>query len=271
MYLGVDIGGTKTLLAVFDTKGRLVEQHKFPTPHDYNDFVNELTTSVQKLKKHDFKATGVAIPGKVDRKHGVGIAFGNLPWQDTPIQADCEQILNCPVVVENDANLAGLSEAILIKKEYRNVLYVTISTGIGGGFITNGKLDSHFLDAEVGQILLEHNGEFKRWEDFASGRAIVEHFGKKASDITSAQDWYVIARNIAVGLINLIAVLTPDAIIIGGGVGTHFSKYKDRLVEQLKLYDNPLITLPPILPAQRPEDAVVYGCYELAKATYGKK
>ncbi len=271
MYAAVDIGGTKTLIAAFDENGKIKEQVKLATPKNYDDFVNELAANVANLTTKDFKAVCVALPGKVDRKHGVGIAFGNLPWTDVPAAADAEKIFHAPVVVENDAKLAALSEARLVQDNYNKVLYVTISTGIGGGMIIDGKISPYFSDMEVGHVLLEHGDRLVRWEDFASGSAIVEKFGKRASQITDAQDWYVIARNIAVGLIDLIATLTPEVIIIGGGVGTHFDKYKDRLAEQLKIYENPLVTVPPIIKAKRAEEAVVYGCYEHAKDYFGHR
>ncbi|MDB5185810.1 MAG: hypothetical protein JWL85_333 [Candidatus Saccharibacteria bacterium] len=271
MYAAVDIGGTKTLIAVFDATGKLLEQQKFPTPKNYEEFLSEVSVSVAKLSTDDFQAAGVAIPGKVDRKHGRGLVFGNLPWENVPIQADMERILKCPVVVENDANLAGLSEALYVKHEYNKVLYVTVSTGIGGGYITDGMINPTFEDAEIGQILLEHEGKLQRWEDFASGRAIVAKFGKKAFEIEDPQDWYIISRNIAIGLIDLIATLTPEAIVLGGGVGGNLPKFKNRLVEQLKIYENPMITVPPILEAKHPEEAVIYGCYELAKIQHHKR
>jgi predicted NBD/HSP70 family sugar kinase len=269
MYAAVDMGGTKTLIAVFDAHGNVKEQFKFPTPKDYPEFLDEFARAVDSLETKHFTGACMAIPGKVDRINGVGIAFGNLAWEKVPIQIDAENILACPVIIENDANLAGLSEALLVLEKYRKSLYVTVSTGIGGGYITDGIINPDFADAEIGQTLLEHRDRLMRWEDFASGRAIVERFGKKASEINDDKQWYVIARNIAIGLINLIATLTPDVIIIGGGVGTHILKFKDRLDEQLKIYENPMLTIPPIIQAQRPEEAVIYGCYELAKRTYG--
>ncbi len=271
MYIGIDIGGTKTLVCVFDDKGKIIEQQKFPTPQNYVDFILELTSTVANLSTKDFKAFAVAAPGKIDRKHGVGLAFGNLNWEKVPLQADIEKITNAPGVIENDTKLAALSEALLIQKKYRKVLYVTISTGIGGGLITDGVIDPDFEDIEIGHMLLEHKGRLEQWEKFASGRAIVEHFGKKASEITDKQDWYIISRNIAVGLIDVIATLTPEVIVIGGGVGTHLPKFKARLEEELKIYENPMVTIPPILQAKRPEEAVVYGCYELIQQKYGSR
>jgi len=269
MYAAIDIGGTKTLIAAFDNKGEVTEQVKFPTPPNYNDFSDELAKNVAELSTKEFQAFCVAAPGFLDRKNGIVLNCSNLPWQNVPLLHDTEKILRAPGVLENDTKLAALSEA-LAQKKYQRVLYITVSTGISGGLITNGVIDPAFQDMEIGQMLLEHHGELKRWEEFASGKAIVARFGKKASEITDDKDWYVVARNIAIGLIDVIATLTPEVIIVGGGVGTHLPKFKNRLDEQLKIYENPMLRIPPILQATRPEEAVIYGCYELAKKNYGK-
>ncbi len=263
----VDIGGTKTLLAVFGDDGVVAEQIKFPTPKDYELFLKGLESNVANLSTKDFQRACVAVPAKLDRERGIAVAFGNLAWQNVPIQADIEKVTNCPVIIENDAKLAGLSEATLVKDEFKKVLYVTISTGIGGGLIIDGRLDPNFADIEVGQILLEHQGKLRDWEDFASGKAIQKKFGKRVSEIDDDDTaWYSIARNIAIGLIDLMATLTPEVIILGGGVGAHLEKFQARLVEQLKIYENPMFTIPPIRQAARSEEAVIYGCYELIKA-----
>lgn len=268
MYLAIDIGGTKTLVAAFNASGTITKQIKFPTPEAYEAFTQTLEEHVKELGVDDFQAAGIAIPGKVDRLNGVGVAFGNLPWRNVPIQADCERIINAPVIIENDANLAGLSEAILLKDRFKKVFYITISTGIGGIYVVNGKIDENTQDAEVGHMLLEYKGDSVVWEKFASGKAIVKKFGKKAAEIDDPEAWKEISRNIAIGLYACIASYTPEAIVIGGGVGAHLDKFKLYLDAALKKYENPIITIPPVLQAQRPEEAVVYGCFELAKDTY---
>jgi len=267
MYGAVDIGGTKTLIAVFDMHGKVIEQIKFPTPKIYEDFKIELANNVANLSTKDFLRIVVAIPGRIDRKHGAVLAFGNLDWTNIPFQSDMEPIFNAPIILENDAKLASLSEALLVFKQYRKVLYVTISTGIGAGLVIDGKIDKDFEDMEAGQMLLEHDGKLVDWEDFASGRAFKEKFGKQVSDVADDDNeaWYWFARNIAVGLINLIATLTPEVIILGGGAGAHLDKYKDRLDEQLKIYENPMFSIPTIIKAKHAEEAVIYGCYEFAK------
>jgi len=269
MYLAVDIGGTKTLIACFDKSGKVTDTTKFPTAKNYDTFIEELGEQIISLKVHDYQAGCVAIPGKVDRKHGRGLVFGNLPWQNVPIQADVENLINAPVIVENDSKLAGLSEAVLIINEFNKVLYVTIGTGISAAIIISGKIDPDFADSESGHMLLEHNGKLQIWESFASGKAIVKQFGKKARDITDAESWKIIARNISVGIIDLMAVIQPEIIIIGGGVGQYYNEFAPFLKQELKKYEMPLVPIPPIKVAKRPEEAVIYGCYELIKSTYG--
>jgi predicted NBD/HSP70 family sugar kinase len=269
MYLGIDIGGTKTLVACLNNEGVVKEMFKFPTPKVYPEFLKELSITVAKLSTNKFIACGVAVPGRVDREHGVALAFGNLPWTNVPIKRDVERMFDCPAVVENDANLAGLSEAMLLK-EYNCVLYVTISTGIGTSIIINQKIDPELADSEGGGIRLEHNGKIETWEEFASGRAIVNRFGKRASEITDQNTWKIIAKNIAIGLFDLVTFIQPDVVVLGGGVMTHLDSFDELLLKELKQYETPLTPIPPIRKAQRPEEAVVYGCYDLARNVYGK-
>src|SRR5580765_3692363 len=106
MYVGVDVGGTKTLVAVLNNSGVIREFRKFPTPHNYDHFLLELRHAVAMLTTRDFKAGGIGIPASsIDRKHGIGVSFGNLPWKRVPVLADMEKILQCPMVLENDAKL----------------------------------------------------------------------------------------------------------------------------------------------------------------------
>ncbi len=265
MYLGIDIGGTKTLLAVFNKDGNLKNKIKFATPEQYHSFLKQLQDNLKQIDLDKIYETIVAVPGKLDRKHGIALSYGNLPWDTAPIASDIKKITKSRVIIENDANLAGLYEAKKLKHKFKRILYLTISTGIGSGFITNGIIDPNFADAEVGQILLEHDGKLQRWEDFASGKAIFDTFKKQASEITDKSAWYLISRNIAIGLVDLIATLTPEVIVIGGGVGANLMKFEDRLLEELNIYANDMITIPPIQIADKPEEAVIYGCYEMAR------
>lgn len=270
MYVGIDIGGTKTLVAALDEHGIIKERVKFPTPRNYQDFLNELEKTLRGMKHQDFAAGGMAVPAVIlDRKHGIGVSFGNLPWKDVPIRDDVEKLCDCSIAIENDAKLGGLSESLLLAGKYSKVLYVTVSTGIGIALVVDNVIDSNVFDGGGRTIMLEHRGKFVPWESFASGHAIVERYGKKAMDITDEATWKQITHDLSLGLIELIAVAEPDVIVVGGGVGAYFDRYGELLEQALLKYHLPLATIPPIIGAQRAEDAVVYGCYDLARQVFG--
>lgn len=267
MYLAVDVGGTKTFVASITDEGVIKERFRFLTPKDYNIFTEELAKNVAKLSTKQFIAAGISAPGKIDHDNGLGVVMGNLPWRNVPIKEDLGKIAGCPVILENDAKLAALSEATLLKNEYNEVLYVTIGTGIGVGIVVDQQLV--LPDSEGGHMVLEYGGRMQKWESFASGRAIVERFGKPAGDITDPAAWNSIAHALAVGLIDLIAFAQPEVIVLGGGVSKHFAKFEKPLLAELKKYETPMVPIPPIKVAQRPEEAVLFGCFELARRAYG--
>lgn len=266
MYLGIDIGGTKTLVASFDGHGQLTEKVRFSSPQDYQSFSRELKASVATLSAKDFKYCGVGMPGLVDRETGRSKwAGGNLAWESCPLGDDVSAIVGCPVAVENDANLAGLSEAKLVQDRYPTALYITISTGIGGVFVVDGAIDPSTADAEIGHMIYPSGNGHQTWEQLTSGKAIVDKYGRRADEINDPETWEAVSEQIAVGLINLSAVLTPKAIILGGGVGGNLHRFKAYLDESLERLTPAAVTVPPILEAQHPDEAVLYGCYELAK------
>lgn len=268
MYLGIDVGGTKTLVALLTEDGGVQASQKFPTPPNYPEFLDQLKDNVANLSTETIKAACIALPGRIDRDKGWGLRFGNLPWKNVPIKADIEGLFGCPTLVENDAKLAGLSEAKLIKKDFKKVIYLTISTGIGISLITNGIIDQSKGDSGGNSIIIEHDDKLVPWESFASGRAITRRYGKMASEITDPRIWKELSNDFAIGIIDLISIFEPDAIVIGGGVGTHFKKFEKPLLERLQTLKTPMISIPPILQAKRPEEAVIYGCYELIKQNY---
>ncbi len=269
MYIAIDIGGTKTSVAVLTDEGAIHESALFETPAAYSDLLDLLKDTVANFATKDFRAGTVAVPGVLDRKHGRAIQLGNRKsWQDLPILRDVERITTCPMLIENDAKLGCLSEYMLLKKQYRRVLYVTISTGIGLGLTVDGTIDERVGDGGGRTILLEHHGKLVPWETFASGSAIVKKYGKKASEITDKVTWAKIVHTITPGLIELTAILEPEVIVIGGGAGRYLGNHLDLLIQDMKHYETPMLQIPPILPAQRPDNAVLYGCYDYAHAKF---
>lgn len=255
------------MFAVFDETGAIIDQYKQPTNKNYPEFLKEVSVAInEKLGHHKFIACCCGVPAEIDRENGVALIFGNLPWRNTPIKADLSKILGpMPLKIENDANLAGLSEAKVVEEKYNKVMYLTVSTGIKSGFIVDGQIEPNTADSEPGQMVLEHEGKIQKWEDFASGRALFSKYGKKASEIEDPKIWKDFTHGLAQGIIELLAILQPQVVIIGGGVGTHYEKFSQYLELELAKMSNEMVKVPPIIKAARPEEAVVYGCYELVR------
>jgi predicted NBD/HSP70 family sugar kinase len=265
-YLGIDIGATKTLLAVFEPSGQMVCEKKLKTNPDYEQFKAEVGGCLKGLSEFKFSHCCCAVPGWIDFEKGVAIAFGVLPWQNAPIKKDLEGLIpGTKVLFHNDAKLAGLSEATLLQKKYRKLLYLTISTGIGGGIIIDDVIDPDFANFEPGQMQFEYKGRSQKWEAFASGKALHERTGKLAAELEDQAVWKDFAGLVAVGLEELLATIQPEVVVFGGGVGAHFEKFKDFLEAELKAIKNPLVPVPPLVKAHRPEEAVIYGCYDYIK------
>lgn len=266
MILGVDIGGTKTLLGVFDDQGEVVETLKFPTPKEYGAFLAELKTSVKKLENKRFDTAAVAVPGRLDRGKGTFIRGGNLEWHDVDILEDLRSAVGITTLqAENDAKLAGLFEAQAYPESL--VLYITISTGIGTAVVKNGRLDHAMLDSEGGFILISDGKQMRPWEKVGSGKAIKEKYGNLACDIDDEKTWDEITDTMALGVLDLCAVVEPDVIIIGGGVGSSFEKYGDILTKKVAKLKSEIVKMPKIVGAKDAERASLRGCYVYAQQT----
>lgn len=262
MIIAVDTGGTKTLVASYDESGSIVgEPVKFPTPPKEEDYVKELKAYLEEtFGDVEVDAVVIAIPGII--KNGVAVWCNNLKWKNFDVAKSFKGILGgAPIFVENDANLAGLAETRQLKSIPVSSVYVTISTGIGSGFITNGKIDPGLRHSEPGRALIEFDGAVMEWETFASGKAIYNTYGKFARDIKSKKIWYQAATRMSRGFLALIPITQPEIIIIGGSIGTYFERYGDMLKGILKEHLPEHIALPQIVQAKYPEEAVIYGCY----------
>lgn len=264
MIVAVDTGGTKTLIAGYSKRGRIGHQIKFPTPSTPEAYIQVLTQELEAHFGHEqVDAIVVAMPGIV--KDGVAIWCNNLRWSNFDVKTALSGVLgNAPLFIENDANLAGLAETKQLRKIPSLSLYVTISTGIGSGIITDGTIHHALRHSEIGRTLVEYDGQVREWETFASGKAIYTIYGKYARDIKSARVWRMIADRISRGFLATIPVLQPDVIIVGGSIGTYFERYGNQLQKLLDEHLPAHIPTPQIIAAKHPEEAVIYGCYYYA-------
>lgn len=262
MIIAVDTGGTKTLVAGSDSEGRFHTRHRFATPKDTDSYINQLGEVLSEhfdLKKA--KAISIAVPGTT--RGNTVVSCRNLGWKKNfELVEELREKLGTkiPIYIENDANLAGLAEAQALDPIPKSCLYITISTGIGTGITNNGKL-VNFLDYfEGGQVVLEYDGMLRVWEDFASGRAIYETYGRYAKDIKSRAVWEQIAEKISRGLLVLAPTLKPEVIVIGGSIGTYFDQYDIYLNAYLEKYIPYIMAGTKVVQAKHPEEAVIYGC-----------
>lgn len=267
MLVTVDTGGTKTLIAAFSKDGIIGEQVKFPTPPDQQEYIAQLRSTLKKLYGGQrVEAVVVALPGII--RDGVAIWCNNLKWSNFDAAEALKGVLgSAPILIENDANLAGLAETRMRDPMPASSLYVTVSTGIGTGVITEGKIDPGLRHSEGGRALVEFDGVVREWESFASGQAIMKTYGKFARDIHDKKTWDQIADRVSRGFLAVIPLIQPEIIIIGGSIGTYFDQYHTQLENILREKLPHHIPCPPFVQAHHPEEAVIYGCYYYALDT----
>jgi glucokinase len=235
MYLLFDIGGTKMRLAISKDGITFDEPKVVSTPPDFDtakDIISDIFGKLTNGKKPDLVVGG--IPGVLDRDRNVLVKAPNLSrWVGKPIKAEFEQLFSATTFLTNDADLAGLGEAVNgAGKNFQRVAYLTISTGIGGVLIADGKLGESNLSYEPGHQIIDMDGsiwpESRQFEEFGvsagslssyiSGKAIQVRFGKEPKEVTDKKVWNEICRILAVGINNTIVFWNPDVLVLGGGM-----------------------------------------------------
>lgn len=244
--IGIDLGGTAIKLGRFDRAGNCLKSLTVPTPQPAKpDAV--LATFVDAIAQIDPNqeagAIGIGTPGPTDAAGRVATVAINLEgWVNIPVAPWLEKRCDRPVILANDANCAGLGEFWLgAGADFQNLILLTLGTGVGGAIILDGKLFTghHGTAGELGLITLNpdgpacNSGNNGSMEQYLSVPAIRRRTGmepKEVGDKATAGDpeaiafWQTYGQELGAGLTSLIYVLTPQAIIIGGGVSasTHF-------------------------------------------------
>jgi len=245
MIIGVDIGGTKIAVGLVDKDGKVRARAECPTAPE-RGFVDglerivALTRSLLPSKDSPVQGIGIGCTGPVNPNAGMIENVDFLPgWENALLAAELERIFDLPVAMENDADAAALGEWMWgVGRGTRNFLYVTISTGIGVGFIVDGKLYRGVDGAhpEIGHHVIDPSGPACAcgargcWESLASGSAMENWFYEKTSqkltareicgaDTPHAKEAIIRAgRYMGLGLANLVTLFAPDAIALGGGL-----------------------------------------------------
>lgn len=250
-YLAIDIGATKTLIALFSRHGRVVRRIKFPTARGSRIFLDDLANNLIIFKKYKIQAIVVAIPGIVQKNYSVH--FGNRDWDNIDIFATIKSLFTCPIYFENDANLAAIYEGYRLPGR---TVFLTFSTGIGGGIVEGGRILPN-INFEPGHRKYDYEGKVREWEDIASASALENFYHMDpATDLRGKKVMQDIAARIYLGLPDIVKEFHPDNIVLGGPMGKIFRLYT-RYLPKLPgaKYRRP----------KRPLESVIYGCYIYAK------
>ena len=251
MYLAIDIGATKTLIALFSRRGRVVRRVKFPTARGARVFINDLVGNLESFQKYKVQAIVVAIPGIVQKNYSV--SFGNRDWGEIDIYTPIKNLFACQIYFENDANLAAIYEGYRLPGR---TVFLTFSTGIGGGVVEKNRLLPG-INFEPGHQKYEFNGKVAEWEDIAAASALEKFYHiDPATDLRGKKAMQDIAARIYLGLTDIVDEFHPNTIVLGGPMGKIFrlyAKYLPKLPEVK--YRRP----------KRPLESVIYGCHIYAK------
>lgn len=238
--IGIDLGGTAVKLGRFLKDGTCLESLCVPTPQPATPsaVIEAIAAAVTKLNQsQQCMALGIGTPGPADAAGRVAkVAINLAGWRDVPLADGLEAKLGLPTILANDANCAGLGEAWLgAGRQFRDLILLTLGTGVGGAIILDGQLFTGHRGAagELGLITLDpqgppcNSGNQGSLEQYASVQAIRRLTDKEPAELgeLAAQGdrdalafWHKYGTLLGSGLASLIYVLTPEAIIIGGGV-----------------------------------------------------
>lgn len=260
--LVVDLGATNLRVAVVNDEYKIEKKVKCNVDKS-KDIAFNIYTEYKKLNL-DYELSGivVAVPGSIDFKNNIIRDLPNLKIKEYDLYEALYKLFDIPVQIVNDASLAAVGE-YLNHKEEKVFQYITVSSGIGGGLIYNGKLfeGNNGFEQEIGRINV--NGE--KFESLCSGNALKNRLLKEnideeypSSALMSKKENYkkVVAEwldDFSEGIASLIKVINPSMIVFGGGLGMHVEYFKEGLLKRLEN------KLPSDIVADLKIDKAIYG------------
>ena len=272
--VGVDLGGTKIYTALTDLDGNIIKEKVVKTEAEKGDMsvlakmIETVEYVIDGVNIDDIKAIGIGSPGPLDVKQGKIVYTPNLPFKDFNIVEPIQERFKLPTYLDNDANAATLGEFIFgAGKGTENMVYVTCSTGIGGGAILNGKIfrGSTSNALEVGHMTVCKEGlrcgcgNVGCAEAMGSGTAImrkaneaiktnVETSLKQYENPTGKEVFEEAAKGdrvaneilnsalsyLGIAVSNVANIFDPDMIVIGGGVASNWDVVSEKVSEEMR-------------------------------------
>ncbi len=256
-FFSIDIGGTAVKYGIVDSSGNILLQDQFPIK-GYTDRVRLIEDIFKILDKHknDISGIGISCTGKIDSDTGLiigGIEIMNN-WLSTPLKSIFESRYNVPTYVNNDVKCIGLGELWMGEgKRFKDFICVAFGTGIGGAVICNGNLITGVTNVagEIGHLTLKEGGKPCKcgkngcYERYGSMTALIERVEEATGETLNGKEIFNKCKNneqlisnivddwindIADGLCNIIQILNPEAIIIGGAVSVQKEMFVDKLI-----------------------------------------
>lgn len=289
MRLGaLEAGGTKMVCAIGDETGKIFEQVSIPTETPKITVPKMIAYfQEQKIEALGIGCFGPIDPDEASETYGYITSTPKLAWANYNIVGAFQEALGCPVGFDTDVNGSVLGEVTFGQaRNKKNVVYITIGTGIGAGIYVEGKLLHGMLHPEAGHIILakrEHDTYEGKcpyhgtcFEGLAAGPAIEARWGKKAAELRENEAvWDLEAYYIAQALVNYILILSPEMIILGGGV-----MHQEQLFPLIRSYVKELLNdyvktkeledlEHYIVPASLQDNQGIMGCLELARRAKG--
>ena len=304
LSIGIEIGGTKTQVGIGTADagllpGGLVRKQVNPENgadgirRDIVSMVDEILTS-RHLRLAAISKIGIGFGGVLDSAHGITLKSYQIEgWTNFPLKEWAEGQWNRPVFVENDASTAGLAESLLGNGAgYSRVFYITVGSGVGGGWILNGKVDSGqgLGAAEIGHMWVPdpQSGVLTELEQICSGWAIgrrarlaagnmnslmekiagsvdkidakVVYQAAEQGDAIAARILQETCQTLGVTISNVVALLHPERVILGGGVSLMGPIFWDALQKEFQVRVMPIFAPGvELLPAKLRENVVVIG------------
>jgi predicted NBD/HSP70 family sugar kinase len=231
VFVGLDIGGTKLIVASADENGHVIKRERAATPVPLDAglaLLDEMIAAV--TEGAAISGMGAAAGGPLNWETGVVSPLHQPQWREVPLKERMEAKYHCRFSVDVDTNVAALSEHHHSEEKPSKLLYLTVSTGMGGGFVVDGKIyrGMNGEHPEVGHQSVPYRLATQRTVACACGssgclEALVSGTGirrlyRKPPEELAPDEWEEVAWNLGQGLRNLATIYLPDVIVIGGGV-----------------------------------------------------
>ena len=261
VFVGLDIGGTKIMVAAADREGNILRRARIATSMSLEEDVANINTMIAEVTSGEqILGMGAAIGGPLDWEKGIVSPLHQPAWRNVPIKSMMESKWGCRFHVDVDTNVAAVGEYRWGRVSASRFLYLTLSTGMGGGFLVDGNIyrgqagahpevghqSIHFRCSNLPAVQCEC-GAPDCLEALISGNGIRRIYGKPAEEL-DPEEWQEVAYNLGQGLRNLAALYAPDLIRIGGGVAvgageTLIGAARNVMEEHLKLVPAPDVAL----------------------------